>query len=303
MNSKALDALHALVQNGGIAAAAKRLHRTEAQVSRLLSQLKEDAGFALLRKDGRRLALTDDGWSFYRRMLPVLETKHALEQFARDTRLKRAGRIYLTAANHMIDGFVVDAIIKAHTLRPQLSFTLNTRMPLSPQSTLGGDAFDMVLAQLPIDHPSLVAAELARMDMVLAVPSGHRLASMSVVGVEDIVGEVLTSLPSRSIFRGRLEPILSGMENPPEQQFEASFASTTCQLVAGGCGVAIVDPLVALAHRHLGLVLRRFEPAVTLRYGVAYPENAALSEAGRFFEEQLRDVLRAKVQMLDAALA
>ena len=129
MNIRGLEALHALVQGGGIAAAAKQVHRTQPQVSRILAQLEDDVGFPLLRKEGRRLILTQDGSEFYRRMMGLLEHKDALQVFSENIRLKRAHRLHIMAANHMVEAFLLDAIIRAHAQRPELSVSINARMP------------------------------------------------------------------------------------------------------------------------------------------------------------------------------
>lgn len=302
MNIRGLEALHALVQGGGIAAAAKQMHRTQPQVSRILSQLEEDVGFPLLRKEGRRLILTPDGSEFYRRMMGLLEHKDALQVFSENIRMKRAHRLHIVVANHMVEAFLLDAVIRAHAQRPELSVSINTRMPLMPQSTLGGEAFDMALAQLPIDHPALDAVKLLTLDMVAIAPQGHRFAEQETVRVEDFEGEAYVSLPPRSVLRGRSDQVLDTLRNRPYYQFEASFASMTCHLVAGGCGVAVADPLAALAHRHRGLVIRRFQPGIALNYGLAFPINQERSETSRFFEGVIRRVLEEKVAILQDVL-
>ncbi len=302
MNFKNLEALYEMVHGGGVAAAAKRLHRTQPQISRLLAQLEEDAGFQLLRKEGRRLVLTPEGYEFYKHALGILELKDALSQYTENVRLKRDNRLHITAANHMIEGFLIDTIIRAHALRPDLSISINARMPLIPQSTLGSESFDIALAQLPIDHPALIVKELASFEMVVVMHPSHRLAKADVVTRQDIAGETYACLPSRSILRGRSDQVLNTLSRKPNYQFEASFASMVCQLVAGNCGITIAEPLAALAQQHLGLVLRRFKPAIPLHYGIAYPSNQERAETSIFFEEQLALTLAEKKSLLDKAL-
>ncbi len=302
MNIRGLEALHALVRGGGIAAAAKQMYRTQPQVSRMLSQLEEDVGFPLLRKEGRRLVLTPDGSEFYRRMIGLLEHKDALQTYAENIRLNRAHRLHVVVANHMVEGFLLDTVIRAHAQRPELSISINTRMPLMPQSTLGGEGFDMALAQLPIDHPALDAVQLLTLDMVAIAPPGHRFERLEVVRVQDFEDEPYVSLPPRSVLRGRSEQVLNTLRKRPYHQFEASFASMTCHLVAGGCGVALADPLIALSQHHRGLVIRRFEPAIALNYGLAFPTDQDRSETCQYFEEVIRQVLAEKVSTLHNVL-
>jgi DNA-binding transcriptional LysR family regulator len=48
---------------------------------------------------------------------------------------------------------------------------------------------------------------------------------------------------------------------------EAEYFATVCGLVASNAGWSIVDPLSAETFRHLGLVVREFEPATFYEIG------------------------------------
>jgi hypothetical protein len=63
--------------------------------------------------------------------------------------------------------------------------------------------------------------------------------------------------------------------------------------------VALTDPLIALAHADRGIVIRRFQPSIPLRYGLAVPVGLQRTEVSRFFEHVLRQVLAEKIERLE----
>lgn len=78
--------LAAVVDHGGFAPAARRLHRSQSAVSYALSRLQEDLGVALLTIQGRRAVLTPAGDTLLRRSRVLLEQFGRLESLAQSIR-------------------------------------------------------------------------------------------------------------------------------------------------------------------------------------------------------------------------
>ena len=68
---------------------------------------------------------------------------------------------------------------------------------------------------------------------------------------------------------------------PLHMVMETSSGQSACQLAALGVGVALADPV--LAANVPGIVLRDFEPKLTLPYGFLLPNAYAPSEQAREF--------------------
>ncbi len=76
-------ALAAVVEAGGYAQAAERLHRSQSTVTYAVQQLQSQLGVEAFRIEGRRARLTPTGELLYRRARYLLEEASALEQAAR----------------------------------------------------------------------------------------------------------------------------------------------------------------------------------------------------------------------------
>ncbi|MGC0154325.1 LysR family transcriptional regulator [Chromobacterium vaccinii] len=74
--------LQAIVEEGGFARAAERLHRSQSAVSYAVARLREQLGVELLRPDGRRMRLTDEGEVLLREAGELLRHAEQLERRA-----------------------------------------------------------------------------------------------------------------------------------------------------------------------------------------------------------------------------
>lgn len=98
--------LAAVVDAGGFAQAARRLHRSQSAVSYALSRLQQSLGLPLLAIEGRKSVLTAHGSTLLARARPLLKDLDTLEQLAQS--LKQGWEPELT--------LVVDAAFPRSTL-------------------------------------------------------------------------------------------------------------------------------------------------------------------------------------------
>ncbi|WP_233201262.1 LysR family transcriptional regulator [Chromobacterium alticapitis] len=74
--------LQAIVEEGGFAQAAERLHRSQSSVSYMMARLREQLGVDLLRPEGRRMRLTAEGAVLLREAAELLRNAEKLERRA-----------------------------------------------------------------------------------------------------------------------------------------------------------------------------------------------------------------------------
>jgi DNA-binding transcriptional LysR family regulator len=93
-----LDAFIAVVEEGSLSAAARRLHRSLQSVSRSLAALERSIGAQLIRRTTRQSSQTEAGARFYSRVRPALSeiTDAALE--VTNQRSEPAGTLRITAS-------------------------------------------------------------------------------------------------------------------------------------------------------------------------------------------------------------
>jgi len=142
--------------------------------------------------------------------------------------------------------------------------------------------FDIGIAAMPFQRKMLTVTPLNDRAMV-ALPKAHRLASRRSVHARDLDDENLILL---SKFQGSLHPVEVALQSVRgSRNIETSLSTIACVLVMEGVGVAIVDPFAASDYVGRGLVLRPFEPSLTVGTAVMRSSERELSLiAQEFFD-------------------
>src|SRR5690554_5585575 len=83
MNFKELAAFDAVLRTGSITEAARYIHRTQPQTTRLIAALEDRLGFKLFDRSRKRFVLTANGREFHDRVQLVLDSAAELESFSR----------------------------------------------------------------------------------------------------------------------------------------------------------------------------------------------------------------------------
>jgi DNA-binding transcriptional LysR family regulator len=236
--------------------AAERLQMTQPPLSRQVQKLERALGVRLFERDNRRVELTTAGETFLteaRRMLAL--AIGALEQ-AQRIQAGSAGtvRIGFTAVSTFS---VLTSLFKLISdAYPDIHLDLFEMVTGEQISKLNDGELDLGLARPPFDKTAFASRLLYREDLLLAVPSNHRLTHLNrPVTAEDLVNEPLimySPIKARYFYDlvVRLFPITS--ENVVHT---VSQVLTMLWLVAGGRGIAFVPA----SSSRLGI------PGVTLR--------------------------------------
>jgi len=235
----------AAVEEGSVAAAAKRLATSPSSISQHLSNLEEDLGTTLLDRTRRPLALTPAGVLFRRRAANILteasraRTELAMFDYTSLTRFSLA----------VIDDFEPD-------ITPALMASLSADMP----------ECNMVL-QTGASHANLNALESRSVDMCIAAEPETRADWMEVYpllnepfvllapkGVVDTTNPSLPQLMAKPLIRfpenqvvGRMiEARLLAEQLSLPHKFEVDSYQSIMALVAKGAGWAIAPPMCFL---------------------------------------------------------
>ncbi len=114
---------------------------------------------------------------------------------------------------------------------------------------------------------------LADAEYVCALPPGHKLCNRAVVHAKDLAGETFIGAmhEADAIWFG-VDRVLEreGVEVLRRLETQQSFSAYT--FVSAGLGVTIAEPFSAPMFTRLGVQVRRFQPALSLRFCVLEPD-------------------------------
>ncbi|HEV7320352.1 MAG TPA: LysR family transcriptional regulator [Ensifer sp.] len=137
-----LETFLAIVEQGSLTAAARRLGRPLQTVSRTLALLEEDLGVELVHRTTRRSVLSEAGESFYRRIKPAVEEIHEAREEAAQRRIEPSGVLRLGAPSLFAPRFLMPVIAAYMAKYPRVEVDLDLSDVFSD---LAADGLDMVI--------------------------------------------------------------------------------------------------------------------------------------------------------------
>ena len=293
LNWKALIALRTVIREGTLTAAANRLHRTQPALSRLMTQLENDVGFALFRREGRRLLPTAEGLTFYRETERAFAALEEIESTALDISKGRETPLRIIAQSHMVHGLLHEALGTFCVERPHFRFAIEIRQNEYISHWIANRLFDVGFTPERADHPQISHEALVRAPLYVMMPSTHRLASKAKLTVSQIAREPFIAVRPGAPLRERLEAFFAASGGAVTIRGETASAVSAGQLVAQGLGLAIADPFVA--NVFLGdsrLVIRPLAPRVEMEYFVLRAANHDARPGTEEFVDSVRKAAR-----------
>ncbi|WP_019142219.1 LysR family transcriptional regulator [Noviherbaspirillum massiliense] len=188
--------LHAVIDCGGFAEAAKFLHLSQSAISYTIAKLQEQLGVQLLKIEGRKAILTTEGHALLERSRHVLKEAIELETFAKTMEQGWAGEVRLVVDHHFPTRLLMGSLRKFSLLSKGAAHVkLSILAAPQPEELLRKQVADLVIGErvplgflgeplvevehVPVAHPDhpllrmgreLTAADLARF---IQIDVGH----------------------------------------------------------------------------------------------------------------------------------
>ena len=283
-----LRAFRAVMEGGSTATAADRLGRTQPQLSRLIAQLEEEIGFPLFDRERRRLVPTPRAHRFYQEVLRALDGLDNIKQVAEELRLEADAQLRVIAPPYASYTVLPEALARYRKRFPSGEFSLELVTRSSMGRWISFHNFDIGIASLPFDAPSISTTPLAQVDTVVVMPLGHPLSKLSVVPVEALGDYTFT------LLRRQLDHALDQTGVRLNLVCETDTGLSACQMAAEGVGITVVDRLWLDAMPPGRVEHRPWTPGVTSSFGLIHPSTAPVSDRARALGEILIDIFRSR---------
>ena len=256
-----IEVFRAVMTAGSATGAADLLHSSQPTVSRELARLESLLGYALfervqgrLRPNARALALWDEVQRSWQGLERVVDRAMALG---------RSGAVQLSvlclpALAHALLPGAAARLMQSH---PEAHST--TRLSVTPQESplleewMSAQRFDLGLCEQTTAPPGTLAEVLLTLDEVAVLPAGHALAHQPVLDLADFAGEFFVSLSAEDPYRRLIDARFAEAGVERTLCVETHSAAAVCAMVEQGLGIAIVNPVTALAAASERLMLRR----------------------------------------------
>ena len=175
----------AVVDSGGISAAAERLGVAKSAVSRRLADLEGRLGAQLLRRTTRRLTLTDSGRAFHERAKNILADLEEAEQSVSQAHGALRGRLNVALPLAYGIRHVGPLITEFMALHPAVEFDLDFN---DRRIDLMQEGFDLAIRVARLPDSSLIARRLAPVPSALCASPDYLARRGTPARAADLAG-------------------------------------------------------------------------------------------------------------------
>jgi len=233
MDFAALKVFKAVVDEGGISPAARKLHRVQSNVTTRIQQLEASLGAALFVRARRRLHLTPAGelfLGFAEQMLELSERARSALHDGAPRGILRLGTLESTAATRL-----PPLLSRYHERYPAVRVELATGTTDALVDAVKDRELDAAFVAECDSAAPLAKMPFSREELVLLTPRSHA----PVRHPRDVHTDTIISFPAGCEYRRRLQAWLGSGGVVPERGLELSSYHAIVACVAAGTGVAV----------------------------------------------------------------
>lgn len=296
-----LEVFAAVMQHGTVTKAADFLDIAQPGVSKLLARLEAKIGYSLFNRQRQRLIPTAEAIALYAEVERSFISAREIMRVARDLGDLRAGRLKIGILPALGSGLIPGIIHGFQADHPGVRITVNIRSTQTLVEWAGRNQLDLAIGVTSnIEHPAVVRRTLPAVPVVCVVPEGHALAAVEVVTLEHLESAPLISLLASDPLVAQIErhAALANLRIPVA--IETNLAATAIAFCQAGAGVTVVDYLSAVAAAADGVVIKRFEPALSIHYSIYRQKGSKASALTDALIERVVDELSAAIAGFEA---
>ncbi|EGU6978713.1 LysR family transcriptional regulator [Vibrio parahaemolyticus] len=289
MNLRQLEVFYAIMQAGTVSGAARLLHVSQPNVTRVLAHTEQQLGFALFERVKGRLVPTQEA----KALLPEAEKVYQqLGQFRSLTNKVKQGTQHLRVG--------APPVLAAHLLAPTvallskehgISFELLTANRDELCSGLLKHELDVAIAFGEETPPAIMGHVLLKENLALIAPKSAAIPAEKTVILEELISHDLPiiGLDSRDPLGLLLHQTLSARDEHYQHAITVRSYSAAAELVKHQAGFAIVDPWTAKQYRQDDAVsVHALEPNMSFSVSILFAERTPQSIATKQFITALK---------------
>ena len=283
-----MRAFIAVVEAEGFSAAARKIGRSKALLSKYVRELEDDLGALLLNRTTRQFSLTEAGHTYFRRASEIIREIDSLADSVRESSGDVKGRIKLSAPRTFADAPIGQSLIDFAAAHPAIVLDINLDDRFVD---LVEEGFDLAIRIARLENSSLIARRLAPFSVkVCAAPAliekrGAPRRPQDLADLPCIIdtnGRWLSNWP----FKGEDgETVTVPVSGPIE--VNSPLAARAAALA--GLGFAILPDFIAAPEIEAGRLTTLFDDRMPTDAGIfaVYPHRRYLPAKVRVFVDFL----------------
>jgi DNA-binding transcriptional LysR family regulator len=245
MTMQQLEALIHLMEERSFSRAAKKMHLTQPSLTKHIRNVEDALGAKVVDRSSRSLSLTPEGRVLYDYARRIIKLRDEAKERVLRLREEEAGDIRIAASTIPATYILPYAIGGFREKHPRIRTTVRTADSSDVIETVLDNGAEIGFIGKKPSGGKLIAEELWKDRLVLAVPSGHTWAKRRSVRVADILEMPFVIREKGSGTRDALEECLRETAGPglPHLNIAAELGSSEAvkEAVIAGLGISVIS--------------------------------------------------------------
>jgi DNA-binding transcriptional LysR family regulator len=297
-----IEAFRAVMSTNSMTVAARAMHTSQPQVSRLVAQLETITQFPLFERNGSRLGPTQDGLRFFREVERTFAGLTELESVAANIRSFSAARLSVAAMPRLAGDLLVKVVAEFHAAHPDVLVSIHSGNAVSVKDWVRSGFCDTGLALLTGEAPGVNVESIATLRCVAVLPKGHPLCRWRKLKPAHFANQRFIAPTGESLLRSTIDDVFAAQHVPRHIVAEASLGSSVCAMVRAGMGISLVNPLAARDEfLNGGIEIRPFTVDIPNEVALLYPTYQAQARLVTAFAQIARPVIRHEMNAVKRA--
>ena len=201
MNFKQIQAFRAIMLSGSMTAAAREMHTSQPNISRLIAQLELGAGFRLFERVSGRLIPTPEAEALFKDVERAFVGLETIQESVHNIHKQGTGHLHIGAVPSVALTIIPEVLQRFSEQLPDVKISLHVGDSISVAHWTASRYCDVGITSYMTDTAGIRANLIRTFQAVCIVPPGHRLADKNTpVTPEDFRGERLARMPAVSVM-------------------------------------------------------------------------------------------------------
>lgn len=245
----------AVARTRNFSRAAEQCHVAQPSLSQQIKKLEEELDERLFERNTREVALTPAGELFRVHAERALEEVEAAREKVREVRGLVRGRVVLGALPTVAPYYLPTRLRAFSEKFPGIEVVVHEDTTDRLVAAVLGKEVDLALLSLPVERAGVEAREFFDEPLLVALPTGHRLAAKRRLSLDDLEPEPFILMQEGHCLSGQALQFCRLNGFAPRVSFRSAQLETVLAFVAEGRGVSII-PAMARRSRDRGVVCR-----------------------------------------------
>lgn len=230
-----------VVEKKNFSRAAEALNLTQPAVSQQIQSLEEHYGVKLFERNSKRVEMTHAGEILHQYALQILTLHQQAHQAINDLMGLVTGKLNI-GASLTIGEYVLPKLLAVFTKQfPDVEAAVSiNNTEIIADNTLN-NRIDIGLVEGPVNPANLIITPFLQDEMVLIVPSGHRLQAFKETTTSELGDETFIVREAGSGTRFVVEEVFRTLEFHPKREIQFGSTQAIKNAVEAGLGVAFIS--------------------------------------------------------------